>query len=70
MSKTIELTINLNDDLGITAAIITYNDTGLSSDSKLIQTVASTLLRSLSLNKEDVTIGDLLNGLDINKKSK
>lgn len=67
MSKYIELTVVLNDDLGITDVVIGYNDTGLPSDSKLIKMTALTILKSLNANKEDVEITDTLNALGIER---
>lgn len=67
--KYIQFGIQLTDDLGIKAVVIEYNDTGLDNDSKLIETVAFTLLRSLNLNKESVAVQDLLNELGIERSS-
>ena len=63
--KYVELGIFLTDDLGIKAVVIDQNETGLPSNSELIEKVCITLLKSLSLNKEDVQLQDLLNELNI-----
>jgi hypothetical protein len=66
----IQLGIFLNDRLGITSVRIDHNDTGLNDDSNLIETVALTLLKSLSLNKESVQVQDLLNELGIERSKR
>lgn len=63
--KYIELGIFLTDDLGIKSIVIDQNDTGLESDSKLLKKVCIAILESLSLNKQDVEIQDMLNNLNI-----
>lgn len=65
MSKQIHIAINLTDDLDITSALITHNDTKIPSDFKLIQNVARTLLKSISLNKDSLKLQDLMNEMDI-----
>lgn len=65
MSKQIHIAINLTDNLGITSAVITHNDTDITSDSKLIQNVAWALLKSIHLNKDDLKVQDLMNELEI-----
>jgi hypothetical protein len=65
--KYIELAIELNDGLGIKAVSIKYNDTGVPNDSKLLKTVAITLLKSLRLNANDIELQDLLNDIGIDK---
>lgn len=65
--KLISLDIVLSDELGIKGVTISYNDTGLPNDSKLIEIVAFTLLKSLNLNKESVAVQDLLNELGIER---
>lgn len=64
----IQFGIHLNDELGIKAVTIDHNTTDLPSDSQLIKQVAMGLLKSLVRNKEDVTIQDLLNSLDISRE--
>lgn len=63
--KHVKLTIHLSDELTIKQVTIDYNDTELPSDSGLIQKIAFTLLKSISANKDDMKIQDLLNELNI-----
>lgn len=65
--KYIEIGIVLNDELGVKSAIIHQNDTELPSNSELIKKVCITLLKSLSLNKQDLELQDMLIELNINQ---
>lgn len=67
--KYIQLGINLTDDLGIRSVVVGINTTDLPSDSHLIEIVAFTLLKSLSLNKDSVMVQDLLNELGIERST-
>lgn len=65
--KTINLSLILNERLGLKSVTINYNDTDLPSDSELIRKVSITLLKSLSLNKDTIIVQDLLNELGIER---
>jgi hypothetical protein len=61
----IQFGIHLNSRLGIKSVTIDHNDTDLASDSDLVRRVSFTLLRSIELNKDDIMLQDLLNGLGL-----
>lgn len=63
--KCIEISIFLTDDLRLKSIAIDKNDTGLESDSKLLKKVCISILQSISLNKQDIEIQDILNNLNI-----
>ncbi len=69
MGHYIQLGISLTDELGIKSIAISYNSTELENDSKLIEKLAFTILKSLKLNKESVAVQDLLNELGIERSS-
>lgn len=63
--KHIKLDIILTDDLGIHSVVFDQNDTELKSDSKLIEKIAVTLIKSTHLNKDSLIVQDMLNELNI-----
>ena len=63
------LAINLDKELKIKTVSINHNDTGMDNNSQLIKDLCFTLLKSMTLNKDDIQVQDLLNELGI-KKSK
>ena len=65
--KEIILSINLNDDLAIKSCEIIYNDTGLKSDSELINRVAFALIKSIHVNKDSISVQDLLNETNLKR---
>ena len=65
----IQLGINLNDQLGIKSVIVEHNDTGFADDSKLIEMVATALLKGLRMNKDSIQVQELLKELGIERGS-
>jgi len=65
--KHVQLTISLSEDLEMKTVSIDYNDTGLPDNSELVKKIAYTLLKSLSINKDDIKVQDLLNELGIER---
>lgn len=64
----IQLTFRLTETLGMKSVTVDLNTTDLPSDSELIKKLAFTILKSLSLNKEDIAVQNLLNELGIPKQ--
>lgn len=62
---TIQLMINLTDELGIKSIVFSYNDTRLPNNSETLGLIAAAMLKSLSLNNESLLVQDFLNELDI-----
>lgn len=58
----------VEEDLGLKSVVIDSNDTGLPSDSKLIEKAAFVMLRSIYKNADDLVIQDLLNELNIKRE--
>jgi hypothetical protein len=67
MGHVIQVQYVLNEDLGLKSVSIDINTTDLNSDSELIKKLAITVLKALSMNKEDVMVQDLLNDLGIER---
>ena len=61
----ISLMINLNDELGITSIVYSYNDTELPSNSETLGKISLAILKSLHLNKDSLLVQDLLSELNI-----
>lgn len=68
--KLIMLTVELTDDLGLSAVTIDENETDLPSDSALVGKVAKALLLGLEKQPEHFAVGDLLRKLDIETEEK
>lgn len=64
----IQLGIHLTKDLGLNMVTVDHNTTSLPSDSVLIKKLSFALLKSISLNKDDLALQDLLNELNIEKQ--
>jgi len=65
MSKIIQLTFVLTDDLGIKSIAYDVNDTELPSNGQTLGMIAMAMIKALHLNKDSVLVQDLLNELDI-----
>lgn len=66
MSKQITLSFHLEgENLGLKSVTFDVNETDLPNDSELLKMLATTLLKSIIINKQDVLVQDLLNELDI-----
>lgn len=63
--KYIQLGIVLTDDLILRSLTFQANDTGLPSNSELALNIAQAIAKSISLNKESVSVQDMLNELNI-----
>jgi hypothetical protein len=63
--KWIQLNLLFNDDLGLKSVDITHNDTHIESNHHLLQQVAWCLLKSLSINKDDLDFKEELFKLGI-----
>jgi hypothetical protein len=70
--KHIQLSLHLTEEekLGIKSVTINFNDTGLPSDSKLIELIALGLLKSIHMNKDSLELQDLLRECGIVKSKK
>jgi len=66
--KHIQITVQMNDDLGIEAILFDYNDTHLPNDSKLIELLSYAMLKGCVTNKESLGVQDLLNEIGIKLK--
>jgi hypothetical protein len=63
--KAIEIMLIFDDDLGLKSVKITHNDTGIESNHHLLQQIAWCLLKSLTINKDDLDFKEELFKLGI-----
>ena len=69
MTKFIQLTFGLTDDLGIKSIAYDINETELPSNGETLGMIAMGMIKALHLNKDSVLVQDLLNELDIKVES-
>jgi len=65
MSKTIQISLHLSDELGILSVTYMYNDTELPSNGKTIRDIGKALVDSYKANKDRLVVNDMLDSLDI-----
>lgn len=63
--KKLTITLNLTDDLKVKSIVFEENETGIKSDSELLNNAATAILSLLKSNKDDIEVQELLNDLQI-----
>jgi hypothetical protein len=66
--KYIQLSIELTDDLALKKIVFLCNDTGLESDSKLVELIGIAFIKSIYLNKDDLELTEMLDKLGIKRE--
>jgi hypothetical protein len=68
--KIVILEVYIDDDFSIDSVIISHNDTGLPTNSKLLHGIVEALLSSINNNKDELDLYDELNDIGIGKPNK
>jgi len=63
--KSIQLSLSITEDLTLKGVTISYNDTGLESNSELIKILGAAIVRAIDLNSDECEIQDMLNNNNI-----
>jgi hypothetical protein len=65
--KTVKLTLNFDDNLGLEGATIDYNDTGYKDSGMFLYMVAVGLVKGIEYNKDELMMYDDLADMGIGR---